>query len=121
MKKILLIGLDPETVDYSKWPDLSPEKLHATLENDKNKLNDLGYDAELFFIDNPNTIIVKLAKLLLSKEYNCILIGAGVRKDNDNMLLFEKLINAIHKSAPSANICFNSNPYDTADAVKRWV
>jgi copper homeostasis protein CutC len=58
---------------------------------------------------------------LRGKEYNCILIGAGVRKDNDNMLLFEKLINAIHKSALSANICFNSNPYGTADAVKRWV
>jgi hypothetical protein len=30
-KKVLLIGLDPAVVDYSRWPGLTPEKLEAGL------------------------------------------------------------------------------------------
>jgi len=36
-------------------------------------------------------------------------------------LLFEKIINTIHAHAPSAKICFNTNPGDTAEAVNRWI
>ena len=36
-------------------------------------------------------------------------------------LLFEKIINSIHAHAPSAKICFNTNPGDTAEAVNRWI
>ena len=49
------------------------------------------------------------------------MIGAGVRKDDDQFLLFEKLLNLIHELAPNARIAFNSSPNDTVEAVKRWV
>jgi hypothetical protein len=48
-KRVVLIGWNPKVVDYSKWPDLTPEKLTAALESDRNKLNDLGYEANLLF------------------------------------------------------------------------
>ena len=37
------------------------------------------------------------------------------------LLLFEMLINAVHKAAPWASIAFNTRPEDTADAAARWV
>jgi hypothetical protein len=35
--------------------------------------------------------------------------------------LFEKLINVVHQNAPTAKLCFNTKPSDTAEAVQRWV
>ena len=52
--------------------------------------------------------------------FDAVLIGAGVRTAPDHFLLFEKLINAVHRHAPQAAICFNTNPTDTAAAVQRW-
>ena len=36
-------------------------------------------------------------------------------------LLFETLINAVHKAAPGAAIAFNTRPEDSADAAARWL
>ena len=47
MTRVVLVGWNPEVVDYSKWPGLTAEKLTAVLEADRNKLNHLGYDATL--------------------------------------------------------------------------
>jgi len=30
-KKVLMIGLDPAVVDYSRWPGLTAEKLRSSL------------------------------------------------------------------------------------------
>jgi hypothetical protein len=50
------------------------------------------------------------------------MIGAGLRIVPPYFLLFEKLINIVHRHFPtSTTLCFNSNPADTAEAVKRWV
>jgi hypothetical protein len=58
---------------------------------------------------------------LSQKQFNCILIGAGVRTIPKYFILFEKLINVVHEHAPQAKLCFNTKPSDTAEAVQRWV
>lgn len=45
----------------------------------------------------------------------------GVRANPSNLLLFEKMINVVHKHAPRASLCFNTMPGDTAAAVRRWL
>jgi hypothetical protein len=62
-----------------------------------------------------------LQRQLKQTQFDCIMIGAGVRANPSNFLLFEKLINVVHEHAPQAKICFNTVPSDTADAVKRWL
>jgi hypothetical protein len=37
------------------------------------------------------------------------------------LLLFEKIVNLVLVHAPQARICFNTNPADTAEAVRRWI
>jgi hypothetical protein len=50
------------------------------------------------------------------------MIGAGVRLDPDHFLLFEKLVNVVHRHAPaSVKICFNTRPNNTIEAVQRWI
>ena len=120
-KRVVLVGWNPEVVDYSKWPGLTPEKLRAALEGDRDNLNTLGYEAELLFINDADTAYDMISDALSKTVYDCVLIGAGVRTIDEHFLVFEKLVNAVHQSAPTAKICFNTNPSDTAEAVQRWI
>jgi hypothetical protein len=49
-----------------------------------------------------------------------VLIGAGVRKDDDQFLVFEMLVNVVHEFAPQARIAFNTGPTDSDSAIQRW-
>jgi len=49
-----------------------------------------------------------------------VVIGAGIRTIPADFLLFERLVNVVHRNAPGARICFNTKPSDTAEAVQRW-
>lgn len=120
-KKVLLVGWNPDVVDYSKWPDLSAEKLRAGLERDKDKLNSLDYEASFGFIQSVDTASDTVKELLLKQNYDCILIGAGVRSVDEYILLFETLINTVHQYASGAKICFNTGPFDSVAAVQRWI
>jgi hypothetical protein len=120
-KKILLVGWNPDVVDYSKWPELTLEKLRAGLKREQESLISLGYEATWGLIDSVDTAPDTVTELLSKQTYDCVLIGAGVRASDDYVLLFETLINIVHKCAPSAKICFNTGPFDSADAVQRWV
>ncbi len=62
-----------------------------------------------------------LRNALIQNQYDCVLVGAGVRTVPTHFLLFEKIINTIHAHAPGAKICFNTKPSDTAEAVNRWI
>ena len=118
---VLLVGWSPDAVDYSKWPGLTPEKLKAAFESDRAKLEALGYDSELGLIDSAATAPDTLKRLLTEKPRDCLLIGAGVRTIPEYLQLFEALVNTFHTYAPNAKLCFNSGPFDSVEAVQRWV
>ena len=88
---ILLVGWDPDVVDYSKWPGLTPEKLRAGLEGDRDKMNALGYDAKLDMIDDANTASGRVIEFLSEKTYDCVLIGAGACARLVNMPFYLRL------------------------------
>ena len=118
---VLLVGWNPDVVDYSKWPGLTSEKLRAGLEGDRDKMNALGYEAKLGLIESADTAPTDVIGLLSERDYDCILIGAGVRTVDEYVLLFEALVNTVHQYAPKAKICFNTGPFDSVDAVQSWV
>jgi hypothetical protein len=120
-KRVAIIGLHPSVVNYEKWPQLTPEKLEGALSADASTLNELGYDASIIFVDHGETAEEVVTRALSDTNYDCILIGAGVRTDPDEFLLFEKLVNLVHKRAPQACLCFNTSPTDTAAAIQRWI
>ena len=118
---VLMIGLDPAVVNYEKWPGLTAEKLEGALRRDEASLNELGYKASICFIDHGETAAATIRAKLDETSFDCVLIGAGVRTDPDEFLLFEKAINIVHEMAPQARICFNTGPMDSVAAVQRWV
>ena len=125
-KKVLVIGIDPQLIDFTSqefaaFPGLTAEKIEAGITGSIRQLNELGYHAELCWTDFGDTAMIVLEKHLKKEPFDCVVIGAGIRVPAMNFLLFEKMINQIHKYAPKASICFNTNPQDTVAAVQRWI
>ena len=54
-KRVVLIGLDPDVVDYDRWPGLTPEKLVKGFEADRAAFAAEGYEADVCFIDHGQT------------------------------------------------------------------
>jgi hypothetical protein len=123
-KSVLVIGLDPTLIDFSQpgyAPGMDATKVLAGLKSSEDELTSLGYSVQTCLTDFGKTAGVVVQSRLKQKQFSCILIGAGVRANPTNFLLFEKLINVVHEHAPQAKLCFNTLPSDTAAAVKRWL
>jgi hypothetical protein len=121
MNRILLIGLDPNLVDFSSLPGMNAEKVSRSLEAQVQSIRDLGFDAEWVLTDLGETAESVVRDAIAAKPYDLVLIGAGIRLIPTYFLLFERLINVVHGGAPKAKICFNTKPDDTQDAVLRWL
>ena len=121
---VLVIGLDPALIDFSQpgyAPGMDATKVLAGLKSSEDELTRLGYSVQMCLTDFGETAEAVVQSQLKQERFDCILIGAGVRANPSNLMLFEKLINVVHEHAPQARICFNTLPSDTAAAVKRWL
>lgn len=124
MTKVLFVGQEPDTVDFSDPalpPGLSSEKIRAGIDVVMRRMTELGWHADLCLVRADDTAGPALESKLATHSYDCVVIGAGIRLPPKSMMLFEALINVVHKAAPGASIAFNTHPEDTADAVMRWV
>jgi len=124
MARVLLLGYDPETVDFSDPalpPGMTAEKVRAGIAVAMKQFAERGWDADVGFIRPYETVGPTVERQLASKSYDCVVIGAGVRLPPRGLALFEAVINAVHKAAPGAAIAFNTRPDDSADAAARWL
>ena len=124
MTRILLLGYDPETVDFSDPalpPGMTAEKVHAGIAVALKQFTERGWECEVGFIRPDETAGPTVERQLGSTSYDCIVIGAGVRLPPQRLSVFESVINAVHKAAPGAAIAFNTRPDDSADAAARWL
>jgi len=122
MSRILLLGLDPETVDFSDPalpPGMTVEKVHAGIAVALKQFTDRGWESDVGFIRPDETAGPTVEHLLRSTNYDCVVVGGGVRLPPRNLALFEVVINAIRRVAPGAAIAFNTRPDDSADAAAR--
>lgn len=119
IKKVLLVGLRTSSVDFAKWPELTPEKLEAAFETVESGLKALGHTPTWCLTDDGDTAEQELREALLQFEPDIISIGAGIRADPNHLQLFETLVNLAHSMAPNAKFAFNTNPIDTVASVQR--
>ena len=124
MTRVLFVGYDPETVDFSDPalpPGMTAEKVHAGIAVAMKQFAEHGWEADVWLIRPDETAGTEVERQLSSKSYDCVVIGAGVRLPPRGLALFEVVINAVHKAAPGAAIAFNTVPQDSADAAARWL
>ena len=124
MTRVLLVGLQPEAVDYSDPalpPGMTAEKIRAGIAVAVKGFTDRGWESDVGYILPDESAGPAVERLLRSTNYDCVVIGGGVRMPPRNLALFEVVINAIRKAAPGAAIAFNTRPDDSADAAARWL
>jgi hypothetical protein len=120
-KAVLAIGLEPALADFSALPGLTPELIRSYIEAQMQQVRALGFEVESCLIDLGETTERTVQAALRSRPFDCVMIGAGLRQPPAQLLLFEKVLNLVHRLAPEAKIAFNTTPGDTAEAVLRWV
>jgi hypothetical protein len=124
MMRVLFVGQIPETVDYSDPalpPGLNAEKIYAGIDVAAAKIAEKGWLGDICNIAPDDDGIATLEQQLASTTYDCVVVGGGLRLPPKGLLMFEKVVNSIHKAAPDAAIAFNTRPEDTAEAAARWV
>lgn len=124
MKQILLIGLEPSTVDYSDPaipPGTTAEKIWEGIKAMAADAAQRGWQADRCLIHPDPSAIGAVEKQLSTQRYDCIIVGAGLRLPPKNLVLFEAVVNAIHRCAPQSPIAFNTNPQEGVQAAARWI
>jgi hypothetical protein len=118
MTRVLLVGLEPEAVDYSDPalpPGMSAEEIQAGIELGLKQMTDRGWQADVCLIQPDATAGPDVERRLGATTYDCVVIGAGVRLAPKSLLL--TVVNAVVKAAPNTSIAFNTRPEDSADEV----
>ncbi len=124
MTRVLYIGQRPETVDYSDPavpPGMTAEKINAGIAVSLKQMAERSWQVDLMLVPPDKSAATLLEAQMATAEYDCVVIGGGLRLPPKSLPLFEIVLNAVHKGAPGEAIAFNTTPQDTADAVARWV
>ena len=124
MKRVLLLGFDPATVDFSDPalpPGMNVEKIHAGIKLALADFAKRGWQSEVCYIKPDETAVPAVERCLAGGVYDCVVVGAGVRLPPNRLVLFEAVVNAIHRAAPHASIAFNTRPDDSGAAAARWI
>lgn len=119
LPRVLVIGLDPHRVPGPWDPQPVADAIAAGLARFAE--HGVGVQACLFGLDGSDDIATVVGEALLARPWECVVVGGGVRRAEDQPELFERVINLVRQLAPGAAIAFNSTPSDTFDAAARWI
>ncbi len=124
MTRVLLVGYEPESADFSNPalpPGMTVEKIRAGVALALKQMKERGWEGDVCYIRPDGTAGQTVERHLASADYDCVVIGAGVRLPPQSLAVFETVVNAIHRAAPTATIAFTTRPEDSADAAARWL
>ncbi|MGX7705791.1 hypothetical protein [Methylobacterium sp. Gmos1] len=120
--RILLIGYDPDAVDYTDPalpPGLDADKIRAGIAAALDGMSRRGWTADHCLVRPDAAAAGIVTQRLAATSYDAVVIGAGVRQSGRHLAVFEAILNAVHRAAPGARIAFNTRPEDSAEAVER--
>ena len=114
-----MIGLDPFRVP-GPW---DPEPVARAIEKGLATFADRGVAVEtcLVGVDGSDDVEAVVSDALRANSWDCVVVGGGLRHSDDQLGLFELVVNLVHRQAPGAAIAFNSAPDTTYAAAARWL
>lgn len=119
---ILLLGLHPSAIDYSRHPGLDERTLTARIAAGEAALREQGFDIVPCQIPaDPDEAVQQVRERVAANPVRVVMIGAGLRMAPEHTLLFERLVNLLTDLVPGVVLCFNTSPETTVDALRRWV
>ena len=116
--RVLVVGLDPYRVP-GPW---NPGPVAAAIEVGLAGFAEHGVAVEtcLVGLDGSDDVAAVVATAVRARPWECVVIGGGLRNE-DQLELFEQVLNLVRRHAPGAAIALNSTPADTFEAAARWV
>jgi hypothetical protein len=117
--RVLVIGVDPRRVP-GPW---DPEPVVRAVDAGMARFaeNDVEVDLCLVGLDGSDDVEAVITDALRAQPWDCVVVGGGIRKAEDLLLLFEQVVNLVRQHAPGAAIAFNDSPMDTFGAAARWI
>lgn len=115
--RVLVLGLDPSRVP-GPW---DPEPVVRAIQDGMTDLARHGVHAEscLVGLDGSDDIESRITAALGARQWDCVIVGGGIRTSEELPELLERIIDLIRRHAPQAEIAFNRTPRDLVDAVAR--
>jgi hypothetical protein len=124
MSRILIIGYDPDSVDFSDPgtpPGLDIDKLWAGTKASLKRIADHGWTGVQCMVRPDHTAAAAVERALSGADYDCIVIGGGIRLAHNSVPVFEKIVDAIRRLAPATPLAFNEGPDKSLEAAERWL
>ena len=117
--QVLVIGVDPHRMGAG----FDPEPIAQAIKLGMATFADHGVGAQacLFGIDGSDNPDELATAALTAKPWQCVIIGVGLRKADNELLLFERMVNLAHRYAPDAAIAFNATLPEFYEAAARWL
>ena len=121
MARILLVGIDPDLVDFTA-PEV-PQGMNAdTIRRGiRTAIDDFavaGHDPHHLYIPL-DPADRQLSGKLAKERFDCVVIGGGVRIPPSNLLLFEAVLNTIARAPSPPAIALVGHPGEATAAVAR--
>ncbi|MEV7193743.1 hypothetical protein AB0N81_18345 [Streptomyces sp. NPDC093510] len=116
MPSALVVGYDPQAI-----PGVDGEALRAALDAEMVRLGEHGVDAAMTLIAFDASYESALVAALTERPWDVVVVGAGIRKTEQLLPLFERIVNLTRRHAPQAALAFNAGVGDTVEAAQRWL
>ncbi|MFF0030443.1 hypothetical protein ACFYS7_20015 [Streptomyces avermitilis] len=114
MSSVLVVGYDPQSI-----PGIDAQALRASLDQELARFGEHGIDAAMTLVAFDGSAESTVVAALAERPWDVVVVGAGIRKTEQLLPLFEQLVNLIRRHAPQAAIAFNTNGGDSVEAAKR--
>ncbi len=115
--EVLIIGIDP----HHMGGGFDPEPVVQLIQAGMVELAEHGIGGQLCLlgVDGSNDPEALATAALASRTWKCVIIGVGLRRSDNELILFERMVNLAHRHAPSAAIAFNATHF--FEAASRWL
>nr|WSW44345.1 hypothetical protein OG296_15060 [Streptomyces sp. NBC_01001] len=116
MTCVLVIGYDPQAI-----PGVDAEALRGVLDKELARFGDHGIEAAMALVVFDESAEPALVATLAERQWDVVVVGGGIRKTEQLLPLFERIVNLVRRHAPQAAIAFNTNGGDSVEAAQRWL
>ncbi|MFF8287521.1 hypothetical protein ACF06W_33065 [Streptomyces albus] len=116
MSSALVVGYDPQAI-----PGVDGEALRAALDAELARFGEHGIDADVALVVFDASAESTLVAALARQPWDVVVVGGGLRKSEELLPFFERIMNLIHRHAPQASIAFNTGIGDSVEAAQRWL
>lgn len=114
MSSALVVGYDPQAI-----PGVDAEGLRHALDKELARFGEHGIDAAMTLVVYGDSAEPTLVAALTERAWDVVVVGAGIRRTEQLLPLFEQTVNLIRRHAPQAGIAFNTSGGDSVEAARR--